>query len=167
MRELSLQSGLKSSDILHIIRLKKTKLTPFLKTILIQLNPVFEADEVPEKLNKNSTYLQEILSSALGVELIETCVFSNKLPVWFLPAKQMLPKQVLKLILEENPFEFQQYLQKTNRLEEVTEKLYQIITRTSTKTWVKFLRTIGLNKEQLVVEIDSLLPFLNKFHQNS
>lgn len=161
-RELSLQSGLKSSDILHIIRLKKTKLTPFLKTILIQLNPVFDAVDVPEKLNDNSTYLQEILTSELGVELIETCVFSNKLPVWFIPPELISPKQVLKLILEENPYEFQQYLQKTNRLEEVIEKLYQIVTRTSSKTWVKFLRTIGLNKEPLVVEIDSLFSFFEQ-----
>lgn len=161
-RELSLQSGLKSSDILHIIRLKKTKLTSFLKTILIQLNPVFEAVEVPEKLTENSTYLQEILTGALGVELIEGCVFSNKLPLWFIPPRQISPKQVLKLILEENPYEFQQYLQKTSRLEEVIDKLCQIITRTSTKTWVKFLRTIGLNKEQLVVEIDSLFTFFGQ-----
>jgi hypothetical protein len=161
-RELSLHSGLKSSDILHIIRLKKTKLTPFLKSILIQLNPVFEAVEVPEKLNENSTYLQEILTSAISFELIEGCIFSNKLPVWFIPPKQISSKQVLKLILEENPYEFQHYLQKTNRLEEVIDKLYQIFARTSTNTWVKFLRNIGLNKEQLIGEIDSLFTFFGQ-----
>ncbi len=161
-RELSLMRGLKSSDILQIIRLKKTNLTPFLKEILIQLNPVFESIELPEKLSENSEYVKKILSSDLADELIENCLFLNKLPAWFILPKSIPAKELLKLILKDCPYEFQKYIQTTNRLDEFIAKLYQIICKSSPSTWVDYLRNVGITKDNTVSEIASLFSFFEQ-----